>query len=108
MRLWFWSSTVLAVLAVGALSTPVAAGRFGEEDTSAPYEVSTFFDVEFEQPHSWNCFNRLNCLTCENTTTSDSNIIVTHTPDAHKDTHAVAPGAEVRICGNVVFTPHHD
>lgn len=73
----------------------------------APHEIATFFEVEFADPRAWNCHNQDgNCLTCKNVSSNPSNVVVTHTPNANEETHMVAAGSEVRICGNIIFLPH--
>lgn len=103
MRGWLQGARLAALALLGGAWVVVPVAR-----AEAPHEVATFFEVEFDNPHAWKCQTRQTCLTCKNNTSSDSNVIVLHTPDAHEDTHAVAAGDEVRICGDVIFIPHHD
>ena len=55
---------------------------------------------------AWDCKAHETCLECANTSGAASDVVVTHTPSGMEETHPIAAGMEVRICGNVVFIPH--
>lgn len=96
---------ILSVIALfGATCVPLSVAMAAKP---APHEIAAFLEVEFSDPMAWSCHNQDgNCLTCKNVNSGPSNVVVTHQPNANEETHQVAAGLEVRICGNIIFLPH--
>ena len=98
-------SVLAATLCLTALASPARAARAGNP---APHEVAVFFEVEFADPMAWDCKAADTCLECRNASGGPSDVVVTHAPTGVAETHPIAAGLVVRICGNVVFLPHSD
>ena len=97
---------VAAAFSLIAFAPAARAGKGGKAGNPPPHEVAVFFEVEFADPMAWDCDADDDCLTCQNVTGTPSNVVVAHAPTGTEETHAVASGAELRICGNVIFLPH--